>query len=150
MVLSLQPCDWIEHDQDGKYVVDVYGRTEESSGMVRIEGFKPYFYILPGTKTIAEFKTKLTSEKITKVIVTEHTKYDAFAGFNYFTPTKVWKVEIESLRDWRSAVKISKDMFPRMYESNIPPFLRLFHQREIGPASPITFQPSRPLWTENY
>lgn len=145
MVLSLQPCDWIEHDQDGKYVVDVYGRTEESSGMVRIEGFKPYFYILPGTKTIAEFKTKLTSEKITKVIVTEQTKYDAFAGFNNFTPTKVWKVEIESLRDWRSAIKISKDMFPRMYESNIPPFLRLFHEREIGPASPITFQPSRKI-----
>jgi DNA polymerase elongation subunit (family B) len=145
MVLSLQPCDWIEHDQDGKYVVDVYGRTEETSGMVRIEGFKPYFYVLPGIKTIAEFKTKLTSEKITKVIVTEHTKYDAFAGFNNFQSTKVWKVEIESLRDWRSAIKIAKDIFPRLYESNIPPFLRLFHEREIGPASPITFQPSRKI-----
>lgn len=33
MVL-LQPCDWIEHDEAGKYVVDVYGRTEEASAEI--------------------------------------------------------------------------------------------------------------------
>lgn len=145
MVL-LQPCDWIEHDEAGKYVVDVYGRTEEASaGMVRIEGFKPYLYAQPGTRTIAELKSRLTREKVTRVVVTEHSKYDAWAGFHHFEETKVWKIELESLRDWRTACKISKELFPQVYETNLPPFLRLFHECEIGPASPILFTPLRKL-----
>jgi len=153
MVL-LQPCDWIEHDEAGKYVVDVYGRTEEAApGMVRIEGFKPYLYAQPGTRTIAEFKSKLAQEKVLKSVVTSHSKYDAWAGFRHFEATEVWKIEVESLRDWRSACRVSKDMFPQVYETNLPPFLRLFHEREIGPASPILFTPLRKLgkgaWATN-
>lgn len=155
MVLTLQPCDWTEHDEKGKYVVDVYGRTEEGPAMVRIEGFKPYFWVLPGTNTIAQLKSKLTSEKInaSKVVVTEHSKYDAFEGFNHFKPVKAWKIEFDSMKDWRGGAKVCKDMFPKMYESNIPPFLRLFHERELGPASPIVFQPSSKLeggWCAQY
>lgn len=152
MVLTLQPCDWIEHDENGKYVVDVYGRTEETSTMVKIEGFKPYMYVLPGTTTVAELKRALASDKIHAVIVTEQTKYDAYAGFDHFKPTKVWKIEVESLSAWRTTGKICKNMFPKVYESNIPPFLRLFHEREIGPASPIVFQPSSKMsngWRTN-
>lgn len=155
MVLTLQPCDWIEHDEAGKYVVDVYGRTDENAGMVRIEGFKPYFWIRPEGMSIAKFKSDLTSIKInsTTVVVTEHSKYDAYEGFNHFTSAKVWKVEFVSMRDWRSAGKMCKDKGLRVYESNIPPFLRLFHDRDIGPASPIVFQPSSKIeggWCAKY
>lgn len=153
MVLTLQPCDWNEHDDStGKYVVDVYGRTEESATMVRIEGFKPYFWADPGSSTIAQFKQKLAAEKITKVIVTAHEKFDAWAGYNGFKPVSVWKVEVESLREWRGAAKVAKSLFSQIYESNLPPFLRLFHDRDIGPASPIMFQPSRKIengWATN-
>lgn len=145
MVLTLQPCDWIEHDESGKYVVDVYGRTDETSGMVRIEGFKPYLYVRPNAVTIADFKKKLAVEKVNKVITTSHEKYDAWAGFNNFGTTTVWKVEVDSLKDWRIAVKVCKSTFDQVYEANLPPFLRLFHERDIGPASPITFQPSRKI-----
>ena len=152
MVLTLQPCDWIEHDESGKYVVDVYGRTEETATMVRIEGFKPYLYVLPGSITVAQLKKDLAVEKVNSVIVTEKTKFDAYAGFNNFSSTKVWKVEVESLSSWRTTGKVCKKLFPRVYESNIPPFLRLFHEREIGPASPIVFQPSSKMsngWRTN-
>jgi DNA polymerase elongation subunit (family B) len=145
MVLTLQPCDWIEHDESGKYVVDVYGRTDETSGMVRIEGFKPYLYVRPNAVTIADFKKKLAVEKVNKVITTSHEKYDAWAGFNNFGTTTVWKVEVDSLKDWRITVKVCKSTFDQVYEANLPPFLRLFHERDIGPASPITFQPSRKI-----
>lgn len=152
MVFTIQPCDWREHDDKGKYVVDVYGRTEETATMVRIEGFKPYMYVLPGDKTIGAFRSKLTEEKInaTSVVVTSTTKYDAYEGFNHFKPVNVWKIEYQSLRDWRTGGKICKALFPRVYESNIPPFLRLFHDRDIGPASPITVQPHTKIeggWT---
>ena len=145
MVLTLQPCDWIEHDESGKYVVDVYGRTDETSGMVRIEGFKPYLYVRPNDVSIADFKKKLAVEKVNKVITTSHEKYDAWAGFNNFGKTTVWKVEVDSLKDWRITVKVCKSTFDQVYEANLPPFLRLFHERDIGPASPITFQPSRKI-----
>lgn len=152
MVFTIQPCDWREHDDKGKYVVDVYGRTEETATMVRIEGFKPYMYVLPGDKKIDAFRSKLTEEKInaTSVIVTSTTKYDAYEGFNHFKPVTVWKIEYQSLRDWRTGGKICKALFPRVYESNIPPFLRLFHDRDIGPASPIIVQPHMKIeggWT---
>ncbi len=153
MVLTLQPCDWYEHDENYKYVVDVYGRTEEGAGMVRIEGFKPYMWVLPDSRNIQELKSRLTEEKVKNAIVTEHTKYDAFEGFNHFKPVKVWKIELNSIYEWRAAAKVCKSMFSKIYESNIPPFLRLFHDREIGPASPITFQPSSKIeggWRANY
>jgi DNA polymerase elongation subunit (family B) len=153
MVLTLQPCDWIEHDTDGLYVVDVYGRTEDSAAMVRIEGFKPFIYACPGDHTIAELKSKLQKEKVTKVVVTSHQKYDAWAGYTGFAAITVWKIEVDSLRDFRIAAKVAKDLFPRVFETNLPPFLRMFHTREIGPASPITFQPSRRIdatsWATN-
>ena len=142
-MVVLQPCDWIEHDTYGKYVVDVYGRTEDFAGMVRIEGFKPYLYVVPGDKTIAELKSRLQSEKIQNTIVTAHQKFDAYAGFNKYASTLVWKIEVESLQGFRNASRICKQMFDRVYETNLPPFLRLFHECEIGPASPIAFQPSR-------
>ena len=42
----LQPCDWIEHDVRGEYVVEVFGRTKTSAiACLRITGFKPYFYV---------------------------------------------------------------------------------------------------------
>lgn len=140
-MVVIQPCDWIEHDDNGKYVVDVYGRTADAPCVVKIEGFKPYMWVQPGSRTIAEFKTKLGS----KCLVTEHVKYDAWAGFDHFKSVTVWKIELDSLRDWRNATKISKEMFARVYETNIPPFLRLFHDRDIGPASPIAFHPSRKI-----
>ena len=123
--------------------------------MVRIEGFKPYMYVLPGNTTIQAFKTELTKEKVnaTSVIVSATTKYDAFEGFNHFKPVNVWKIEYQSLRDWRTGGKICKAIFPRVYESNIPPFLRLFHDRHIGPASPFAVLPASKIeggWTARH
>jgi len=142
---TMQPCDWIEHDESGRYVVDVYGRTEEGAALVKIEGFKPYMYVLPGEVTIVHFKSRLQTDKIFRVTVTEHTKHDVYAGYSDYTAVKVWKIETESLKDWREVGNIAKQMFPRVFESNIAPFLRLFHDREIAPASPFTFTPSRKI-----
>jgi hypothetical protein len=45
-MVFFQPCDWIESDDKGRYIVDAYGRNEEGEiGRVRITGFCPYFYI---------------------------------------------------------------------------------------------------------
>ena len=122
MSLILQPADWYEHDNNGKYVIDVFGRIDKKRvACVRITGFKPYFY-LAGPKPANGVPVK---------------KYDVFAGFNDLQQKDVWRVEAESKTKFRDAIKNTKGI---LYETNLPPFLRMFHERHLGPASPIRFK----------
>lgn len=160
MDLHLQPCDWYEHDVDGKYVVDVFGRTKKGDvACLRIHEFRPYFYVKSSTmpptqkvydsinkKWISKYGERVGEEdyafNLSKKIpeykgiqVTTVKKYDVFAGFTNLEQIQVWKVECGSLAAFRNA----KTQFPieQQYESNLNPFLRLFHDRHIGPASPL-------------
>ena len=120
----LQPADWYEHDNNGKYVIDVFGRINKKTvACVRITGFKPSFYVA-GPKPAGGIAMK---------------KYDVLAGFKDLATTDVWKVECDSKRALRDAIKGAKGI---LYETNLPPFLRMFHQRHLGPASPISFKSS--------
>jgi DNA polymerase elongation subunit (family B) len=124
--MILQPCDWYEHDTSGSYVVDVFGRTEAGTvACVRIKNFKPFFYV-KGPRPQVNAK------------VTQESKYDVFAGFNDLKTTDVWKVECNSKAEFMESAKSVKGV---LYETNLPPFLRLFHKRHIGPASPLSFVP---------
>ena len=121
----MQPTDWHEHDVRGQYVVDVFGRLRDKTvACVRITGFKPYFYVKcqnnPGN-----------AEKVKR--------YDAMAGFNELTMIDVWKVSCSSLNEYHRKVRELKEQNRTMFESNLPPFLRLLHERHLGPGSPIQF-----------
>ena len=130
MVL-LQPCDWHEHDVSFKvgnqrvqeYVVDVYGRTDDDQVVcLRMTGFTPYFYCdgsNPG---------KATQVK----------KYDVFAGFNDLAKTTVWKVVCSTLNEFHEKKRALASR--TLYESDLPPFLRLVHERHLGPGSPLQFE----------
>ncbi len=125
MERTLQPCDWYEHDATGKYVVDVFGRTNKGKvACVRINGFKPYFYVK-------------CDKKPTVGTATQVEKYDVFAGFSDLKKTKVWKVVCDTKAKCMEATKAVQGI---LYESNLPAFMRLFHERDIGPASPIRFK----------
>ena len=135
MVL-LQPCDWHEHDVSFKvgkqrvqeYVVDVYGRTDDEVALVvclRMTGFNPYFYCSgsdPGGATQVK-------------------KYDVFAGFNDLAKTAVWKVSCSTLNGFHEKKRSMTDRV--LYESDLPPFLRLIHERHLGPGSPLQFEGTR-------
>ena len=136
----LMPCDWIDHDEFGKFVIDIYGRTDEgSAAMLRIRGYKPYFYVA------SEYDFATEDHGISKIKVTHLEKFDVFAGYNGYISTKVQKVEVESMKDFRTAVKVAKDAYQdgkalyKIYEANLPPLLRFYHDHEILPASPVTF-----------
>lgn len=140
----LCPCDWIDHDDFGKYVIDIYGRTDEGSpAMIRVRGYKPYFYV-GGDYDFAS-ESELAKQNITKIKITNMDKYDVFAGFQEFKTTNVQKVEVESMKDFRAVTKIAKEAeddgqhIYTVYEANLPPLLRFYHDHEILPASPVAF-----------
>ena len=126
---TLQPCDWHEHDTAGSFVVDVFGRTDEGHvACLRIKGFKPYFYVRGR-------KPELLGVTCTKV-----TKYDVFAGFDDLKQIEVWKVVCDTKAKMMEAIKKCDGT---TYESSLPPFIRLFHERHLGPGSAITFKEHR-------
>jgi len=153
MSTYLQPCDWIERDVNYKYVVDVYGRTNDGDiARLRITGFQPYFYLRSGeSESGTDVMTaieKSTGKKTFGIKVTQELKLDAMKGFSGLTPVKVWKLSFPSLWMFKSVVKAVRDGMKiktrtveteDIYEANLPPYIRLFHDREISPASPISF-----------
>jgi DNA polymerase elongation subunit (family B) len=121
----MQPSDWHEHDNKGSYVVDVFGRLRDKSvACVRITGFKPYFYAAgpdPGS-----------AAKVSK--------YDAMAGFDSLKTKEVWKVTCRSLSEFHKKIRdLNAGKKHTLYEANLPPFIRLLHERHLGPGSPIQF-----------
>ena len=124
--MIVQPSDWYEHDittnKKRQYVVEVFGRTDDERVVcVRIVGFRPYFY---SEKPIEG--QGLTSRQVQK--------HDVMGGFADLKPIRVWRIECESLSAFREGTRKAKG---QLFESNLPPFMRMFHERDLGPASPI-------------
>jgi DNA polymerase elongation subunit (family B) len=151
MAVYLQPCDWVEQDVNFKYVIDVFGRTHNGDvAKVRITGFEPYLYLkMYDGETSASIQNVLRGAErpIRDANITIESKHDAMCGFSSLTPTRVWKIQCKSLWSFKSVVKILQNAkigsrtvnTEDMYESDLPPLLRFFHQRDINPASPIKF-----------
>jgi len=143
--MILHPCEWKEQD-DKKYVVDVFGRTHEGDiARVRITDFKPYFY----------FRAKENGPQLDNLLRTiktkngynpqfefkQETKLDAISGFNMLNPITVWKISFKNLWGFKLVSNELVKIRPNdVFESNIPPFLRLIHERDISPASPFEFE----------
>jgi DNA polymerase elongation subunit (family B) len=150
--------------------VDVFGRT--STGKVaclQITGFKPYFYVggarQPNTADVyekanrkfaftgdgprcgkEEYGYKIYPNRISENMeprLVKNTKYDVFGGFNELKPIEVWRATCPSLATFYAARTVWADR--PLYESNLPPFLRLFHDRHLGPASPLSCAKARLL-----
>ena len=153
MVL-LQPCDWIESDSNFKYVVDIFGRTSDNEvAKVRLTGFRPYFYLKSQDGESASQISALLEEKSGKRLfglkVTQELKLDAMKGFNGLVGIKVWKLSCPDLWMFKTISKTLKDNFKisgrkvsieDIYESNLPPYIRLFHELDICPASLVEFE----------
>ena len=152
MSVYLQPCDWIEHDVNYKYVVDAYGRTHHGDvARVRITGFRPYLYLKADKgETLSAIQNFLKNleKPIKSASVLLENKQDAMRGFANLQTTRVWKIECKSLWEFKSLTKglrnasigSRKIQTEDIYEADLPPLLRFFHERDISPASPIQFE----------
>jgi len=136
---------------------------------VRLTGFQPYFYLKAyENETIQDILAAIQAsagKSMMGMRIMKEEKLDAMRGFTSLVPTKVWKISSPALwmfktvkriivppssyvedevskkdNDWKpfkigSRVVSVSDVF----EINLPPYIRLFHERDISPASPIEF-----------
>ena len=152
--MFLQPCDWQEHDVKYKYVVDVFGRTEDDTvARVRLTGFSPYFYIkydqnLSNSDLLAKLSKQ--SDKLNErynarpidfsnIQIKVELKLDVMSGFCGLKPIKVWKLICPSLKLFKAATRSADSLKLQTYETDLPPYIRLFHELDLSPASPISF-----------
>jgi DNA polymerase elongation subunit (family B) len=149
--MILQPIDWYEHDVKGMYAIDVFGRLENKKvACVRLTGFRPYFFVntKPDVGKVYEASNKMwlkcgpkwcKSKGIYENALPEISqvkKYDTMAGFADMKFANVWKIDCETIASFKAAKSVCEGI---QYESNLPPFLRFFHEKHLGPASPMKF-----------
>jgi DNA polymerase elongation subunit (family B) len=153
--MILQPVDWHEHDVNGAYVIDVFGRCEDKTvACVRLTGFRPYFYVserpdLPAiyeeaNKMIVKYGTKWCKSRgiyeCAAPDIKRVKKFDTMSGFNELQHNNVWRIEFDTIATFKAAKSVLKGV---QYESNLPPFLRFFHEMHLGPASALKFTKCR-------
>jgi DNA polymerase elongation subunit (family B) len=150
----VQPADWLEQDIQFKYTVDVFGRTDKGEvAQVRLTGFQPYFYLrmVDGETHDLVHSTleQASGKQLRGLKITLEYKLDAMRGFNGLTPTKVWKLSFPAIWMYKTVQRTLKNSFrigsrrvmtEDIYEANLPPFIRLFHEMDLSPASPFEFE----------
>jgi DNA polymerase elongation subunit (family B) len=118
-----------------------------------VTGFRPFFYLRAKEgETASSVQTAIAvnfGKSIHGIKITAEQKLDAMRGFNGLQPTKVWKISTPSLwlhkalaKELRSGKKLGNRFVQRedIYEANLPPYLKLFHELDLSPASPIRFE----------
>jgi DNA polymerase elongation subunit (family B) len=150
--MIIQPVDWIESDHKFKYIVDVFGRTSNGEvAQVRLTGFQPYFYLKAYDETVGELVSAIESaseKRIFGMRVIPEMKLDAMRGFNGLNPTKVWKLSFPAIWMYKTVLRTLKNLkvgnrklqTEDVYEGNLPPFIKMFHEMDISPASPFEFE----------
>jgi DNA polymerase elongation subunit (family B) len=150
----IQPADWLEQDIQFKYTVDVFGRTDKGEvAQVRLTGFRPYFYLrMVDGETASEIQSVIeqsSGKQLRGLKITLESKLDAMRGFNGLAPIKVWKLSFTAMWMYKTVQKTLKNSMrigtrrvvtEDIFEANLPPFIRLFHEMDLSPASPFEFE----------
>lgn len=130
-----------------KYTIKSFGIDENGHSIsVTITDFNPYFFVKPKKKAI----TSEFIEKLKRYILNTLSAYlvGDFVGMSVVTKKEMWgftnndkfkyiKIKFKSLMCMKSCAKIIKKTplsHFDLYESNIEPFIRLLHHKNINPS----------------
>lgn len=153
-MVVIQPADWIETDSNFKYVVDVFGRLDDGRvAKVRLSRFQPYFYLKAHDgetpSDISAAFERASGKRLIGLTITQEAKLDAMRGFSGLQPIKVWKLSCPAIWMFKTLSRTAKQgLFigdrkvetEDIFEANLPPLIRLFHERDLSPASPFEFE----------
>lgn len=143
-----------EGGDEGRYLVKVYGCTEQGKSVsLNILNFTPFFYIRVDHRFNMRFTHDLHAFIVSKLpwnlknslVSVKLMKRKDFWGFTNFMDFNFARITFKSLRGFRAGARIfnsdvkiagvhSYPLKYKLYESNIEPFLRLIHIRELQPT----------------
>ena len=140
-------------DRDIKtYTIRVFGISETGISIsAKIIGFKPYFFVkvpdkwnIFNKRALVDFVKKKVGRKYHSSISFEYLERCSFRGFTDNKKFKFIKFKFKNSYIMRrckyvfdrkiSLLGICSNRKFELYESNIPPFLRFIHKRNIRPA----------------
>jgi DNA polymerase elongation subunit (family B) len=151
---------WHENDENNKYIIRMFGKTDKGKSVsVKVTEFIPYFYVeIPNywdDKTIKQFISKVKAEcerqdkgKFNHIKHLIKTETKDFHKFYYYTENKLFKF-VRFVFDCSRSMKRFAKLFDNIeflhshdtnireytvYESNIDPFLRFIHIKDICAA----------------
>ena len=169
--------DWHEEDENKIYTIRLFGRTEDNKSVsLKIDGYPPFFYIeIPDywdKKIVEKFVNKIKTiislkySKDSRNGCINHLKdYDIVERFKfrYFTAGKKFKF-LRLVFNNMGVMKLFANIFSQkidcksfdnsinyktfqIYESNIDPYLRFMHIRDINACGWIKIPANK--YTEN-
>ena len=156
--IKFQVLDWDEyHDENAsgeeEYRVRLFGRTDTDKTICcDVRDFTPYFYVKVGQKWSQAMLMMFVKELKKRVYPPEfadglkkYSFYEAYDyyGFTNYTKFKYIRFEFNSLNSFKAYERAFKKKFKismiekypfklKLYESNIIPFIRLMHIRQLG------------------
>jgi DNA polymerase elongation subunit (family B) len=141
-----------------KHVIKLFGITENGNSVcVHINDFNPYFYIkvnddsneLSKSKIIASIKNSV-DEKVSKDLISyEFVDKKEFYGFTNNKLFRFIKLVFNNsysmnkiVRSIKSGIDVNGNkIFFKLYESNITPFIRYIHSKNVKACGWVTLEP---------
>jgi len=129
------------------YIIKAFGIDEQGSSVsVTITDFQPYFFIRPKKQQVSSVIMKKLQKHITSSL--SQFLLEDFIGLNVVSKKEMWgftnnqyfdfiQIQCKSMMCMKSCAKIVKTTsFCKfnIYESNIEPFIRFLHHKNINPS----------------
>ena len=175
MSFQIKLTDFREFDSNSAYTIQVFGSNSKGETFsFIIPNFKPYFYVKIGHHWTDDDKDLFIEEwlpnfmeehckpyeidKIIPTITTSIIEKGKLYGFDTGKKYKFLKVEFENIyaykktrKAWYSDNKLKKISYCRyeteIYESNLPPILRIFHEYGIQPCGWIEIDKKKTFYS---
>ena len=147
-----------DDDEKRGYQILLFGTTHDGKSItVEVTGYRPYFYIqipeewLPKTKSAYERylrKAVWSSPEAQEHVIIKEEWHKKLYDFDNGTKHRFLKVEVPSIAIWRRIKDLvltptcepkpiiigGKEELLKVYEANLDPVLRFFHERNLEPA----------------
>jgi DNA polymerase delta subunit 1 len=162
MSVAFQAIAWDGADnEDGDFVIRIFGRAEDGRSVALSTKFQPYFYI----KTNDDLGAFLKREFFRTLVKCEVQHGKDLDGFQNGRPSRFLKCTFKSHKGLRSCVWCLENKFQkefrnsRIYEANIDPVLRFMHVSGVTATGWVDPGPCEPdvdticdvnLWSPNW
>ncbi|AYV81261.1 MAG: DNA polymerase family B elongation subunit [Harvfovirus sp.] len=152
VVVEFQILDWRSYHEENSFMMRLYGQTRDNKTVhVQVKKFTPYFYVEISKSwrqsqvdaLIAAVRLRVfpkeNSDQLKKYQIVSKYKFWGFTNYEKFNFLQLTFTNHDAMRSYERVFKkpisvrsiSSKPIVCQLYESNIEPFLRFMHIRQL-------------------